>query len=161
MRHGTPHAVARASLRDVKMGKRGAQALSRNPNWKGGRVLASNGYVLVKVPNHPDADVRGYMYEHRLVAERKLDRRLLPGEIVHHIDGDKTNNSEINLAVYMSIAHHRHEHGLKKDLRAPDEPNTKIACACGCGSFFARFDAQGRSRCFISGHNMRKVEHGG
>lgn len=50
-----------------------------NPNWKGGRSIASNGYVLLRMPGHHLADVRGYVYEHRLVAEQKLGRRLVKG----------------------------------------------------------------------------------
>lgn len=43
--------------------------------WKGGRSIASNGYVLVRVgKKHHLADVRGYAYEHRIVAEQKLGR---------------------------------------------------------------------------------------
>ena len=39
----------------------------RNNNWRGGRTLSSNGYMLIRFPGHPCADVRGYVYEHRLV----------------------------------------------------------------------------------------------
>lgn len=46
---------------------RGARPGSDNPNWKGGRTVTEHGYVLLKRPDHPDADVRGYVYEHRLV----------------------------------------------------------------------------------------------
>lgn len=44
----------------------------KNGLWKGGRSVASNGYVLIRVGvDHPLADVRGYAYEHRVVAEQK------------------------------------------------------------------------------------------
>ena len=90
------------------MGKRGAQAGERNPFWKGGRTIASNGYMLVKLlPGHHLSDVRGYAYEHRVVAEQKMGRRLLPGEQVHHIDGNKLNNRPDNLEVVADTAHHR------------------------------------------------------
>ncbi len=36
---------------------------------------------------------------HRWVAEKKIGRRLYPGEVVHHKDGDKRDNSESNLEV--------------------------------------------------------------
>lgn len=61
-----------------------------NSQWKGGRVIASNGYVLIRVgTDHHLADVRGYAYEHRLVAEKKMGRRLRKGEQVHHLDENK------------------------------------------------------------------------
>lgn len=63
---------------------------AKNGIWKGGRSVASNGYVLVRVGvEHHLADVRGYAYEHRLVAEEKIGRRLRDDEHVHHVDGDK------------------------------------------------------------------------
>jgi hypothetical protein len=44
----------------------------KNGMWRGGKSLASNGYILIRVGNdHPLADVRGYAYEHRLVAQEK------------------------------------------------------------------------------------------
>lgn len=127
----------------------------RNPFWKGGRSVASNGYVLIKVgTDHHLADVRGYAYEHRLVAEQKIGRRLLPGEQVHHIDGDKQNNSPDNLEVAESCAHHQVMHrttGTAK--RLPGEDNPLIACACGCGLTLLKYDDSNRSRQFITGHN--------
>jgi len=34
--------------------------------------------------------------------------------------------------------------------------NPLVICACGCGGQFRKFDAHGRKRKFISGHNGRK-----
>jgi HNH endonuclease len=78
----------------------------RNSNWKGGRIVASNGYVMVKRPGHHLADCRGYVYEHRIVAEEKLGRHLLPGEVVHHVNGIKSDNRPENIEVLSSTAHH-------------------------------------------------------
>lgn len=73
-------------------GRRGELA----SNWQGGRQMSSAGYVKLHVHDHPDAN-NGYVFEHRLVMEQHLGRRLEQDEIVHHIDGDKTNNKIENL----------------------------------------------------------------
>lgn len=43
---------------------------------------------------------------HRLVAAEHLGRALRPGEVVHHVDGDCTNNAPSNLVVLPSQRHH-------------------------------------------------------
>ncbi|WP_412030500.1 HNH endonuclease [Deinococcus yunweiensis] len=43
---------------------------------------------------------------HRLVAAESLGRALRPGEVVHHLDGNCTNNAPDNLVVLPSQRHH-------------------------------------------------------
>jgi len=77
----------------------------KNPNWKGGRTIASNGYVLVKVgPSHHLADIRGYAYEHRVNAEIMLGRPLAKGERVKFRNGDTTDTSFSNLIVKAKLS---------------------------------------------------------
>lgn len=76
--------------------------------------------MLVVAPDdHPypsDMKTSGvkYILEHRLIAERKLGRYLLPTEVVHHIDEDPTNNHPDNLQVFASQAEHVKHHGLNR-----------------------------------------------
>lgn len=127
----------------------------KNGLWKGGRTVASNGYVLVRVgPDHHLADVRGYAYEHRVVAEETIGRRLQPGEQVHHINGDKTDNRPENLEVMADLAHHRVKHRRSgAERRIPGESNPLITCQCGCGEAIHKYDRSGRARSYVSGHN--------
>jgi hypothetical protein len=126
----------------------------RNPNWRGGRTVASSGYVLVKRIGHPMADTRGYVYEHRLVASEILGRPLKRIEQVHHRNGDKTDNRPENLEVMPNTASHRLHHRKKNTgLRKPGEGNPIVLCACGCRAAFPKYDGDGRPRRFVTGHN--------
>lgn len=132
------------------------QSREGNPNWRGGRTTSSHGYVLIRVgTEHHLADVRGYAYEHRVVAERKIGRRLRRKEQVHHINGDRQDNGPENLEVMASIAHHRvrHRTGQGRRRRLPGEANPTIPCRCKCGETLARYDELGRPREYVSGHN--------
>lgn len=50
------------------------------------------------------------VHTHRIIAERILGRKLTPGEVVHHIDGNKRNNNPNNLQVFSSQADHARWH---------------------------------------------------
>lgn len=45
-------------------------------------------------------------HTHRVVAEQMIGRSLAKGEVVHHIDGNKRNNSPLNLMVFKNQAEH-------------------------------------------------------
>lgn len=74
-----------------------------------GTSVKPNGYREITMGEH-----KGRL-EHDVVMERRLGRRLLDDEHVHHIDGDKLNNEENNLALVTRSGHarlHRREERL-------------------------------------------------
>lgn len=128
-------------------------------------TITEHGYVLVYVgKGHHLADVRGYAYEHRLVAEKKFGRRLKKGELVHHRKTEKEerkNNDEDNLLIAASIGEHKVLHRKAGSLlRFPGEGNPLVSCECGCGATFVKYDSNGRPRKFLGGH-WRKGRKGG
>lgn len=121
-----------------------------------GRIIASNGYVKLLMPLHPSADSKGYVYEHRVIAERMMGRPLGKSEIVHHKDHDKANNDILNLEVVRGTAEHFVKHRKRSSLRLPGEENPLIQCKCGCGTEFTKYDSYNRPRTYVSGHNPQE-----
>jgi len=69
------------------------------PCWKGGRTN-KDGYILIKVYDHPNANNKGYVREGRLVMEKKLGRYLTKKEVVLHLDKNGSNNEPENLKLF-------------------------------------------------------------
>lgn len=58
-------------------------------------------------------------HSHRVMAEQILGRKLLPGEVVHHIDENKRNYAKDNLRVFASQAEHvRHHAELRRQKKS-------------------------------------------
>ena len=87
-----------------------------NGRWKGGRVL-NGGYIAIWKPDHPRADRYGYVPEHILVMENALGRHIPKGEIVHHIDEDRLNNSIGNLMLFKTVAMHNAFHSCLRAFK--------------------------------------------
>ena len=107
----------------------------RPHNWQGGRYVTYDGYVRILRPDHP-TNYRGYVLEHRYVIEKHLGRTLKSSEIVHHIDGNKLNNSFENLEI-LTNSEHRSIHspkgskfGINTHPRISKYPRTFICKYC-------------------------------
>lgn len=67
--------------------------------------LDNQGYVLIWEPEHPNQSQHGWQYEHRLIAEAVLGRRLASNDHVHHRNGIKHDNRPENLQVMDAVEH--------------------------------------------------------
>jgi len=71
---------------------------AKNPNWKGG-TKRKNNYVIKWINNKLE-------YEHRLIMEKFIGRKLLKTECVHHKNGNPKDNRIENLILCSNQSEH-------------------------------------------------------
>jgi hypothetical protein len=86
--------------------------------WKGG-IRNCHGYVNIYKPNHPFANIRGEVAEHRLVMEAKIGRYLEKNETIHHINHIKTDNQISNLLLLTKSEHGTLHGKMNKGIKKP------------------------------------------
>jgi ribosomal protein L37E len=143
--------------------------MTQKPNKKT-RVM-SQGYRLIYKPEHPDSmknkNWLGYIYEHRIVAEKFMGRRLRENEVVHHLDGNCSNNRTENLIVLEQGQHTKLHKWLERTGVALSKDNDEngvnsgkpkdISSCIRCGKTLQR---KQKKFCSESCHDFgkRKVE---
>lgn len=86
--------------------------------------------IRIKSPGHPRANVRGYVKEHLLVAEKALGKPVPKGVIVHHHNMDQKDNRNFNLVICPDQAYHMLIHARMRALDACGNPNYRPCVYC-------------------------------
>jgi len=94
--------------RFTKYGDTGIDCLSKNPNGSGG---LQKGYFTITVDGKR---IKNSVY----VSEKVLGHKLPTKAVVHHIDGNKSNDSKSNLIICQDNAYHFLLHQRAKALKA-------------------------------------------
>lgn len=85
-------------------------------NWNGGKRKTRYGYCQILMPDHPRADTSGYVMEHIVVWEDATGSSVPENCVVHHLNGDKTDNRIENLCLMQRGAHTVFHHtGTKRN----------------------------------------------
>jgi len=87
-----------------------------------GQYVRSDGYILIRKPEHPFAQCSGNILEHRLIMEQHLGRYLKPNEVIHHINGIRDDNRLENLILFKRSKHqalhnHKREYGPESNKK--------------------------------------------
>ena len=123
-RRGTAHTEeSRAKMAAAGKGKSLRELSSQ---WKGGKYVDPAGYVHVMVDALPPTlqamartlTPQKYILEHRLIASAAINRAVLPSEVVHHVNGVKTDNRPENLFVIGRKAHSKEHREMERELHA-------------------------------------------
>ena len=76
-----------------------------HPRWKGGRKKHGNGYIQIKMPDHPRANPTGYVLEHIVIWEKAHNKSLPRSMSIHHLNGLRDDNRRENLAAIEKRKH--------------------------------------------------------
>lgn len=88
----------------------------KNPRWKGGRRIRSDGYVGLLKPEHPRAH-KGEVLEHIVVWEEAHQETVPKGWIIHHLNGIRSDNRPENLVAMSRNKHALIGNNLSQDAR--------------------------------------------
>lgn len=99
-------------------------------NWQGGRRIDACGYILIHKPEHPRSNVKGYILEHILIAEKALGKPLPAGVQIHHANEERADNRSSNLVICENQKYHGLLHRRLLAYKATGNPRMRWCGYC-------------------------------
>lgn len=133
-RYGKKHtSETRDKISKTRVERNRMPCLEDHPNWKGGRYV-HNGYVNVMIETLPESQqamahkmtTGKYILEHRLVMAMEMGRPLVRGEVVHHINGNKSDNRFKNLMLENVKVHSQAHRELVRRIGELEKENFRL-----------------------------------
>jgi hypothetical protein len=109
--------------------------MDNNGCWKGGRKINAKGYIEIKLPYDspylPMANMQRYVREHRLIMAKHIGRLLYPWEIIHHLNGNKSDNRIENLLLLPNQNEHAPDCLLRNYIKRLEKRLSKLKTELG------------------------------
>ncbi len=131
-------------------------------SWKGGKIKNYNNRTMIHQPDHPRAQGNaGYVFQSILIAEKVLGKILPEGTIVHHSDGDQTNDKNNNLVICQNQGYHQLLHQRKRAYDACGNASWRKCKYCKKydNPPNLKFDKNGRNQYHSACHKQRCKEY--
>lgn len=124
----------------VAICSQGCNAKRKSLAHTGRKRRNANAYIVVHRPDHQMSDKAGRLLEHRLIMAEHLGRLLEPREVVHHKDGNRSNNAIDNLDLMSGRKEHAAVHAKESELYQLRQQGQLRCSACREIKPLDRFD---------------------
>lgn len=156
---GIGRRIVETRMRSLGLKMLGARVGVESHRWRGGR-LVRRGYVLVFDRDHPNANSIGYVREHIKVMSEKIGRPIYDGEVVHHLNHDRSDNRIENLQL-MSSSEHRSLHARERWISASRSEKARIVSRLSDAQTEMAKDGRAKKRSKKARQTRRLKSHAG
>jgi hypothetical protein len=96
----------------------------------GTKKKRKNPYKYIYLPNYPSSGKNGSTQVHTFIAEKALGKRLPRAAVIHHFDGNGSNNANSNLVICENKSYHKLLHSRAKAYKLCGNANWHHCWIC-------------------------------